>query len=75
MPSFSSPVTGDNLLLNQVLADVLAAYGPAGEHEVALISGAACTWIMEAYEQGVRDERILANYALKALRDGRTKRF
>jgi hypothetical protein len=75
MASFQSPVPADNLLLNQALSDVLAAHSPAGENERTLISGAASNWIMEAYEQGVRDKRVLASYALKAMRDGRVKRF
>jgi hypothetical protein len=53
------------------LADVLAACGPAGKHDAALVSGAASNWIMEAYDQGVRDQATLVQYALQALRDAR----
>lgn len=75
MAPFPWPVADDELLLNQALADVIKAYGPAGENEAALVRGAASNWIMEAYEQGVRDEATLVHFALKALRGGRTRRL
>jgi hypothetical protein len=61
--SFPRPVTDDDLLLNNVLEQVVAAYEPRGE--------AAGKLIVEAYQQGVRDPDQLVHYALITLRRGR----
>jgi hypothetical protein len=69
--AFPWPVTDDELLLNNALGEVLAAYGPRGENEAAWVSEAAGKLIVEAYERGVRDPEALVHYALRTLRRGR----
>jgi hypothetical protein len=70
--SFPWPVTDDDLLLNNVLEEVVAAYEARGENEAAWIAGATGKLIVEAYQQGVRDPDTLVHYGLKTLRRGRT---
>lgn len=69
---FPWPVTDDELLLNEALENVLAAYEPRGDHEAEWVREAACRLIMEAYDQGVRDREMLVHHALKTLRQGRS---
>jgi hypothetical protein len=72
MDAFSWPVTDDHPILSNALAHVLAAHGrPADQLEKAT-RDAAATLIIEAYSQGVRDERVLADYTLRALERGRS---
>jgi hypothetical protein len=70
--SFPWPVTDEELLLNNALERTLAACEPRGANEAKRIRDAAANLIVEAYNQGVRDEEHLANYALKALKLKRT---
>jgi hypothetical protein len=70
MTSFPWPVTEDELLLNQALEAVMAAYEPRGENEEDLVREAAGNLLLEAYEQGVRDPETLVHFALKTLRQG-----
>lgn len=43
----------------------------AGEEETARVREAAAALIIEAYNQGVRDQAVLAHHALRTLRRGR----
>jgi hypothetical protein len=70
--SFPWPVTDEELLLNNALERTLAAYEPRGPKEPQRVRDVAAKLIVEAYDQGVRDERTLAHYALNALRLGRS---
>jgi|tagenome__1003787_1003787.scaffolds.fasta_scaffold20960800_5 hypothetical protein len=63
--------TDDELLLNAALEEVLRHPHPGGRHEDVLIYEAATALIAEAYDQGVRDEAILVQYAWRRLRQGR----
>lgn len=69
--TFPWPVTDDELILNGALEDVMAAYAEAGEEETARVREAAAALIIEAYNQGVRDQAVLAHHALRTLRRGR----
>jgi len=70
--TFPWPVTEDELILANALDDVMAAYGDVGETEEAWVREVSAKLIVEAYSQGVRDEDVLAHYALKTLgRSGR----
>jgi hypothetical protein len=69
--TFPWPVTEEQLILANALDDVMAAYGAVGETEEAWVRDAAAKLIVEAYNQGVRDEDVLAHYALKSLARGR----
>jgi hypothetical protein len=68
--TFPWPVTEDQLILANALDEVMAAYGDVGETEQAWVRDAAAKLIVEAYYQGVRDEDVLAHYALKSLARG-----
>jgi hypothetical protein len=69
--TFPWPVTDDELGLNRVLENVVAAYGDAGPLEEARLRKAAANLIFEAYDQGIRDGDVLVQQVLKALRRGR----
>jgi hypothetical protein len=69
--SFPWPVTDDELALNRALEDVVAAFGEAGPLEEAWLREAAASLIVEAYNQGVRDQQVLARHVLKTLKRGR----
>jgi hypothetical protein len=62
--AFPWPVTDDELLLTNALAEVMQACR-ANED-------AAANLIIEAYNQGVREQKILVDYALEKLQQGRT---
>lgn len=64
---FPWPVTDDELVLNNALASVISAYAPRGDTEDSYDRETAARLIIEAYNQGIRDPDVLANYALKAL--------
>jgi hypothetical protein len=68
--TFPWPVTEKELVLANALDDVMAAYGHVGEIEEAWVREASARLIVEAYNQGVRDEDVLAHYALKSLARG-----
>ena len=70
-PSFPWPVSDDALLLSNALALTLDAYQPRGDNEAEWVRDAAESLIVEAYNQGIRDEETLVHYALKTLRSGR----
>jgi hypothetical protein len=65
---FPWPVTDEDLVLDNALASVLNAYDARGDEEEAVVREAAAKLIIEAYNQGIRDEAILSRFALKALR-------
>jgi hypothetical protein len=69
--TFPWPVTDDELVLNRTLENVVAAYGDAGPLEEAWLREAAANLIIEAYNQGVRDEDVLVHHALRTLSRGR----
>lgn len=69
--SFPWSVTEDEFLLTNALASVMSTYEARGTNEETLVEEAAANLIIEAYNQGVRDEETLAYYALKILRQGR----
>jgi hypothetical protein len=69
--SFPWPVTEDELLLTNALGSVMSTYEARGTHEEALVQEAAAYLVIEAYNQGIRDEETLAHYALRSLRRGR----
>ena len=69
--TFPWPVTDDELALNRALENVVAAYGDAGPSEVAWLREIAANLIIEAYDQGVREEDVLVHHALTTLRRGR----
>ena len=69
-PGFPWPVTDEDRLLTNALERTLAAYEPRGDNEAEWVRDAASRLIVEAWEQGVRDEETLAHYALKALKLG-----
>ena len=69
-PDFPWPVSDEDLLLTNALERTLAAYEPRGDHEAEWVRDAAGNLIVEAYNQGVRDEEVLVHYALKSLRSG-----
>jgi hypothetical protein len=71
--TFPWPVTDEELVLNEALEDVVAAYSEAGPLEEAWIREAAANLILEAYNQGARDQDVLAHYALKTLGRGRPR--
>jgi hypothetical protein len=70
--SFPWPVTDEELLLNNALARTLKAYESRGARAPQRVRDVAAKLIVEAYDQGVRDEKTLAHYALNALRLGRS---
>jgi hypothetical protein len=57
--TFPWPVTDDELLLTNALADVMQACQADEE--------AAANLIIEAYNQGVREQTVLVHYALEKL--------
>ena len=59
--TFSWLVTDDELVLNRALENVLAAYGDAGPLEETWLHEAAANLIIEAYDQGIRDEDVLVH--------------
>ena len=59
--TFPWPVTDDELALNRALENVVAAYGDAGPLEAAWLREIAANLIIEAYDQGVRDEDVLVH--------------
>jgi hypothetical protein len=65
---FPSPISDDELLLNNALAAVMASYGDGGEEDRKLVREAEAHLLIEAYDQGVRDEEVLIRYATKAPR-------
>ena len=69
--SFPWPITDDELVLNRALEDVVAAFGEAGPLEEAWLREAAANLIVEAYNQGIRDQQVLAHHVLKTLKHGR----
>lgn len=69
-PGFPWPVSDEELLLNTALEHTLAVYEPRGDNEAEWVRDAAGNLIVEAYNQGVRDEETLVHYALKSLRSG-----
>jgi hypothetical protein len=71
MPGFPWPVTDEELKLENAMARVMAAYEARGMAEESWVQDAAAKLIIEAYEQGIRDEEVLAHYALKSLHRGR----
>lgn len=68
MARFPWPVTDEDLVLDNALASVLNTYDARGDEEEAVVRDAAARLIIEAYNQGIRDEAILSQFALKALR-------
>ena len=46
----------------------MAAYKARGDNEAEWVHDAAANLIVEAHNQGIRDEEALAHYALKALK-------
>jgi hypothetical protein len=68
--SFPWPVTEDELLLTNALGSVMSTY-EARANEETLVQEAAENLIIEAYNQGIRDEETWAHYALRSLRRGR----
>jgi hypothetical protein len=68
MARFPWPVTDEDLVLDNALASVLNTYDARGDEEEAVVRDAAARLIIEAYNQGIRDEAILSRFALKALR-------
>ena len=72
--AFPWPVTEDQLILANALDDVMAAYGTVGGAEEAWVREVSAKLIVEAYNQGVRDEDMLAYFALKSLALGRRSR-
>jgi len=54
--------------LNSALEQTLAAYEARGDNEAEWVHDAAANLIVEAHNQGIRDEEALAHYALKALK-------
>ena len=68
--NFPWPVSDEDLLLNTALERTLAAYEPRGGNEAEWVRNAAGELIIEAYNQGVRDEETLVHYALRTLRSG-----
>ncbi|HEY2248267.1 MAG TPA: hypothetical protein VGH70_12545 [Bradyrhizobium sp.] len=71
MTGFPWPVTDEELQLDNAHARVMAAYEAKGSTEENWVQEAAAKLIVEAYEQGIRDEKTLVHYALKALHRGR----
>lgn len=69
--NFPWPVTDDELLLNNALEDVMRLYNARGRNEQDYVQEAATNLIVEAYNQGVRDEGALVHYALKTLSQGK----
>jgi hypothetical protein len=72
--TFPWPVTDDELVVvNRALENVVAAYGDAGPLEAAWLLKAAANLIIQAYDQGIRDEDVLVHQVLKNLRRGRPR--
>jgi hypothetical protein len=69
--TFPWPVTDDELVLNTALENVVAAYGDAGPLEAAWLREIAANLVIEAYDQGIRDEDMLVRHALRTLSRGR----
>ena len=67
MDAFPWPIKDDGLILSNALAHVLAAH-EMPEDQPQNIARDAAALIIEAYNQGVRDERVLTNYTLWALK-------
>jgi hypothetical protein len=65
--TFPWPVTDEELVLTNALENVMASYSEAGPLEEAWIREAAANLILDAHDHGVRDEDVLAHYALKTL--------
>jgi len=73
MPTaFPWPVTDDELLLNDALRAVIARRGPESQLDRERLVTAAGNLIVDAYNQGVREQTILVRYALDALRKSKT---
>jgi hypothetical protein len=70
--SFPWPVAEDELLLDNALARAMGSYEARGSNEDEFVQEAAARLIIEACNQGVRDEEMLAHYAIKTLRTGRS---
>ncbi|MBU6465027.1 MAG: hypothetical protein KGL35_07845 [Bradyrhizobium sp.] len=71
MARFPWPVTDEELILDKALASVLNTYNAHGDEEEAVVEEAAARLIIEAYNQGIRDEAALSRFALRALRGER----
>jgi hypothetical protein len=69
--SFPWPVTEEELLLTNALGSLMSTYEARGANEETLVQEAAANLIIEAYNQGIRDEEALAHFALRSLRRGR----
>ena len=65
---FPWPVTDEELLLNNAVERTLKAYESSGAHAPRRVRDVAAKLVVEAYDQGARDEKTLAHYALNALR-------
>jgi hypothetical protein len=57
--TFPWPVTDDELVLTDALEKAIAAYCEAGPSDEARIREAAANLILEAFNQGVRDQMCL----------------
>jgi hypothetical protein len=69
MPTaFPWPVTDDELLLNDALETVIARSLPVSQPDRERLVTAAANLIVDAYNQGVREQVVLVRYTLDALR-------
>jgi hypothetical protein len=66
--AFPWPVTDDELLLNDALDTVVARSLPASQPDRERLVMAAANLIVDAYNQGVREQVVLVRYTLDALR-------
>jgi hypothetical protein len=75
MPTaFPWPVTDDELLLNDALETVIARSLPVSQPDRERLVTAAANLIVDAYNQGVREQVVLVRYTLDALRKVKTAR-
>lgn len=69
MPTaFPWPVTDDELLLNDALETVIARSLPVSQPDRERLVTAAANLIVDAYNQGVREQVVLVRHTLDALR-------
>ena len=66
--AFPWPVTDDELLLNEALETVIARSLPVSQPDRERLVTAAANLIVDAYNQGVREQVVLVRYTLDALR-------
>jgi hypothetical protein len=67
MPTaFPWPVTDDELLLNDALETVIARSLPVSQPDRERLVTAAANLIVDAYNQGVREQVVLVRYTLDA---------